>query len=139
MAVFNPGKATEHITNYEIYEIKSFGSLFFYTKKRQQLCIKIAVVFGADGGGRTHTVSLPRDFESRACVDNFVINKLSYQQYERRWKKMREIVLKKDVLSIIQSYRLEIRANEELSADNKRILDDYLFKLYHKIQVSKLR
>ena len=52
---------------------------------------------------------------------------------------MREIVLKKDVLSIIQSYRLEIRANEELSADNKRILDDYLFKLYHKIQVSKLR
>lgn len=52
---------------------------------------------------------------------------------------MQEIVLKKDVLSIIQSYRLEVRADQELSKDNKQIIDDYLFKLYHKIQVSKLR
>ena len=26
--------------------------------------------FGADGGGRTHTVSLPRDFESRTSANS---------------------------------------------------------------------
>lgn len=48
---------------------------------------------------------------------------------------MREIILKKDVLQMIQEERQELRNKDELSAAEKQVCDEFLFRIYHKVQM----
>ncbi len=51
---------------------------------------------------------------------------------------MREIILKKDVLEMIYNERvkvLELKNSGELSEEARTYLDEYLCRLYHKIQL----
>lgn len=48
---------------------------------------------------------------------------------------MREIILKKDVLQMVQEERQKLKNDDELSADEKQVCDEFLFRIYHKVQI----
>ena len=51
------------------------------------ISVYAVLLFGADGGGRTHTVSLPRDFESRASANSTTPAKLRLILYNTFFQK----------------------------------------------------
>lgn len=48
---------------------------------------------------------------------------------------MRSVILKKDVLQIIQDERKKVCSSDDLPEAVKQACDDELFRVYHKVQM----